>query len=82
MKNSSIIGLKELRENAEEYINAVEKGKSFIVMRRSRPVFRLSSPDDGSELWEPIADFTKIKKGGVAINEILSRLSTINGSHS
>lgn len=72
MKNTTV-GLKELRENIETYINQVEKGKSFIVMRRSKPVLKISSPDE-DELWEPIVDFTKIKRGGVPIADLLSRL--------
>jgi len=27
-----------------------------------------------SELWEEVVDFTKIKRGGVAISDLLSRL--------
>ena len=45
MKNSTIIGLKELRENIEEYIGKVEKGKSFVVVRRSHPVFKIAPVD-------------------------------------
>ena len=69
-----IVGLKELRENIDTYINAVEKGQSFIVVRKSKPVFKISSLDQADELWEPIVDFTKIKKGGIALNQLLSRL--------
>ena len=73
-KNHSIVGLKELRENIDIYISAVRKGKSFIVVRKSKPVFKISSLQEADELWEEILDLTKIKKGGVAINQILSRL--------
>ncbi|HEY4524063.1 MAG TPA: type II toxin-antitoxin system prevent-host-death family antitoxin [Candidatus Paceibacterota bacterium] len=73
MKNT-IIGLKELREKAAIYIDEVKKGKSFIVVRRSKPIFKLSSPNDESEFWEPVIDFTGIKKGGVLLREVLSRL--------
>ena len=72
--NRSVVGLKELRENIDTYINAVERGRSFIVVRKSKPVFKISSPEEADELWEQIIDFTKIKKGGVAINQILGRL--------
>ena len=76
MKNSrdSIIGLKELRENMENYLSEVRKGRSFIVIRRSRPVFKISPPNEGDELWEEAVDFTKVKKGGVSISELLKRL--------
>jgi len=73
-KNQSIVGLKELRENIETYIEAVAKGRSFIVVRKSKPVFRMSSLDEDEGLWETVIDFTKIKKGGVHIDEILSRI--------
>jgi prevent-host-death family protein len=73
---TSIIGLKDLRENTQEYIEAVSKGQSFMVVRKSKPVLRISSPidEDSQELWETIVDFTKIRKGGIPIDELLSRL--------
>lgn len=70
----NIIGLKELRENTDTYISEVQRGRSFIVVRRSRPVFKLSPPDEDIELWESAVDFTKIKKGGLALQGLLSRL--------
>ena len=70
----NILGLKELRENMETYISQVRKGKSFIVVRRSRPLFKISSLDDESGLWEQVVDFTKIKRGGILIKDLLSRL--------
>ena len=73
MKNS-IIGLKELREKMDTYISQVERGKSFIVVRRSKPIFKISPPSEENELWEPVVDFTKIRKGGVSLKEILTRL--------
>ncbi|MEK7077115.1 MAG: type II toxin-antitoxin system prevent-host-death family antitoxin [Patescibacteria group bacterium] len=69
----TIVGLKELRENAERYISEVKKGKSFIVVRRSKPVFRLSPPDE-EDAWERVADFTKIRKGGVPLADLLARM--------
>lgn len=70
---NNIIGLKELRQNIGEYIAQVKKGKSFIVVKRSKPVLKISAPEN-DELWEKIIDFTKIKKGGVEISGLLSRL--------
>ncbi len=71
---TSIVGLKELRENIESYITQVSKGKSFVVVRRSQPVFKISSPDEDGGQWESVIDFTRVKKGGVPISELLSRL--------
>jgi hypothetical protein len=44
------------------------------VVKKSKPVFRISPPEDDADLWEPVIDFTKIKKGGVPIVDLLSRL--------
>ena len=72
MKN--FVGLKELRENMEEYIKRVKKGEDLIIMRRSTPLFRVSPIENIEEEWEEVIDFTKIKKGGVNIKDILSRI--------
>ncbi|MFZ2521942.1 MAG: hypothetical protein WAX44_02280 [Minisyncoccia bacterium] len=75
-----IIGLKELRENTETYISQVEKGKSFVVMRKSKPVFTISPVDEwGDEgTWETVVDFNEIKKGGVPIEDVISSLKRLN----
>jgi len=70
-----IIGLKELRENLPAYEKKIAAGESFLVVKKSKPVFRISPIDrDNEELWEEVIDFTKIQKGGVAIDDLLSRL--------
>ena len=68
-----IIGVKQLRQNLDQYIAKIAKGKSFMVIRRSKPVFSIT-PVNTEENWEEVVDFTKIKKGGVKLEEILSRL--------
>lgn len=82
MASINIIGLKELRQNTEEYINEVERGKSFIVVKRSHPVFKIVPTDMwGDEgLWENIADFRKINKDGVSAKDVLKSLRKLNGS--
>ena len=79
MKNMkySLVGLKELRKNINTYINAVEKGKSFIVVRRSKPVLKISSPQE-DEVWERVADFTTIKESGISARDILKALRQLN----
>ena len=67
-----IIGLKELRENIDKYAARVKKGQSLVVMRRSKPLFKITPVED--EEWEEIIDFTKIRKGGISAKELLSRL--------
>ncbi|MEK7172417.1 MAG: hypothetical protein AAB723_00445 [Patescibacteria group bacterium] len=68
----NIISVKSLRQNMADYARQIEKGATFIVFKRSKPLFRVS-PVPG-EIWEEALDFTKIKKGGVDIKDILSRL--------
>ena len=70
----NFVGLKELRQNMKEYIKRVKKGEDLIVMRRSTPLFRVSPIENGEEEWEEVLDFTRIKKGGVNIKDILSRI--------
>ena len=40
-----ILGLKELRENMQKYASLVEKGESFIIVKKSKPVFKLVPAD-------------------------------------
>ncbi len=72
--NNSIVGLKELRENIETYVSQVGKGRSFVVVRKSKPVFKISPVDEDEGLWETVIDFTRIKRGGVPVADLLSRL--------
>jgi prevent-host-death family protein len=69
---AKIVGLKELRENMDKYVRDVGSGIDYVVVRRSKPLFKIS-PVDETE-WETVIDFTKIKKGGVSAKELLSRL--------
>jgi len=71
----NIIGLKDLRENLPAYEKKVRSGMSFLVMKKSKPVFRLCPVDsEDEELWEEVIDFTKIKKGGIPVDELLKYL--------
>ena len=71
----TIVGLKELREHMETYVRQLHKGKSLVVVRKSKPLFRMVPLDeDDSSLWETVIDFTKIKKGGVPITEVIAAL--------
>ena len=69
-----ILGLKELRENMQKYASLVEKGESFIVVKKSKPLFKISSIDEDDDLWETVIDFTKIRKGGISVEELLAHL--------
>ncbi|MCF7860342.1 type II toxin-antitoxin system prevent-host-death family antitoxin [Patescibacteria group bacterium] len=69
----NIIALKDLRLNMNKYVQDVKSGQSFVVVKQSKPIFRISPLDDDGR-WEEVADFTKVKKGGVDIDDILTRL--------
>jgi antitoxin (DNA-binding transcriptional repressor) of toxin-antitoxin stability system len=74
---TKIIGLKELREDTEKYIAGAKRGQSFLVVRRSKPIFKITPPVDewGDEgTWETVVDFTKVRKGGVSIDGLIKRL--------
>ena len=71
---NTIVGLKELRENMEKYASLIKKGRSFIVVKRSKPLFKISSIDEDDGLWETVIDFTKLRKGGIPAEELLDRL--------
>jgi len=43
-----------------------------MVFKKSKPLFKISPIDE--EYWEEVIDFTKIKKGGVNLKELLKRL--------
>ncbi len=73
-----ILGLKELRENMQKYTSLVQKGQSFIVVKKSKPVFKISSVDEDEGLWETVVDFTKINKNGVDARRVLRALHKLN----
>ena len=76
MKNN-IVGLKELRENFDTYISQVNKGKSFLVFRKSKPLFKMISLEI-EEQWETVIDFTKFNKNGINAKLVLKELSKLN----
>ena len=50
----TIIGLKELSQNAGKIAKRVEAGETFTVVRRSVPVFEISKPNPNNSnisLW-------------------------------
>ena len=74
---NKLIGLKELRENADVYISEVEKGKSFIVVKRSKPVFKITPPDEDDGAWETVVNFTDFYKDGISAKQLLKRIGSL-----
>jgi prevent-host-death family protein len=73
---TNIIGLKELRQNADKYIEAIARGQSFTVVRRSKPIFNINPVDEWGDEgeWKDLIDFSDIKKGGIKAEEVLASL--------
>jgi len=67
-----LLTLNELRQKMPLYVKKISQGQSFVVYKKSRPIFNITPVEN--EEWEEVVDFTKIKKGGVQIAELLSRL--------
>ncbi len=76
IQKASIVGVKELRENLDTYISQVNKGRSFTVIRRSKPVFKISPVDEWGDdgMWETVVDFREVNNDGVNAEDILQVL--------
>lgn len=72
----NVIGLKDLRENLGRYEKKIQAGQSFIVMKRSKPIFTIGPVD--TEEWETVIDFTKFRKNGIPIDELIQRLKRLD----
>lgn len=70
---NSTVSLKELREQFPKYIDAIAKGQSFTVVKRSKPIFQINPVSDEGA-WQTIADFTQISEKGVSADEVLKAL--------
>lgn len=77
MNTQDTIQLKELRENMPEYIAEVAKGRSFTVIKRSKPIFQISPVRDEGK-WRTVVDFTEIDPRGVDIKEVLKRMQAMH----
>lgn len=65
------IGLREFRTGMDRYIKRATK-EEVVVYKHSKPLFRLATFNE--EPWEEVIDFTKMRKGGIPVEELLSRL--------
>lgn len=61
----------------QKYASRVEKGESFIIVKKSKPVFKLVPPESEEE-WETVVGFTKINKNGVDAKRVLRELRKLN----
>ena len=70
---NNTVSLKELREQFPKYIEAIAKGQSFTVVKRSKPIFQIN-PISDEGVWQTIADFTQLDKSGVPADAVLAAL--------
>jgi antitoxin (DNA-binding transcriptional repressor) of toxin-antitoxin stability system len=69
------IGFKQLRDDSDAIIAAVQKGQSFVVGRHSKDLFRIVPMQE--EVWETIVDFTEIQPNGIPAEDVLSALNKL-----
>ncbi len=79
----NIIGFKDFRVNSKKYLDKIKKGESFLVMQRSKPVFKMVPVDEwGDEgVWKTMIDFTKTHKGGIPADELIKRFEEFEKKH-
>lgn len=73
MKN--LIPLKSFRQNMAIYAERVAQGESLIIMKRSKPIFRVQAVEE--EGWETVVDLSKQKGGGIQASELLKILGSL-----
>jgi len=69
----NIIGLKELRQNMDHFAQMTKKGQSFLVIKRSRPLFKITPINQTSDGVESVVDF--LQTGANDVNKTLKPLS-------
>ena len=59
-------------KNIQKYAKKIKLRQSFIVFKKSKPLFKISPTE--KNLWEKVIDFTKTEKKGINIKKILQHL--------
>ncbi len=68
----NIVGLRELRENMDIYVDRIGKGESFLVLRKSKPVFKIEPIDKWGDAgnWDDV-DLRDIEEKGIKLKEFI-----------
>jgi antitoxin (DNA-binding transcriptional repressor) of toxin-antitoxin stability system len=81
----TIIKSRDLRDNMQQVADAVAKGRSFLVMKQSKPLFRITKAHKIDEWGDEILpgdvnfDFRDRKHpNGVPMDEFLRKLRDFN----
>jgi len=66
----NILSLKDFRTKLTDYTKRVsEKGDSFVVFKKSKPVFMVVPIDHDGE-WQTVLNFSEINPKGVTFKDI------------
>lgn len=77
---STLISIKDFRKSLAVIADAVEQGESFLVMRRSKPAFKVEPVEAQGEPFnitgfKTAIDFTQNgKSGGIPAKELLDKM--------
>jgi len=73
------IPIKKVRTNLGELVNQITyNGSTFVVIRKGKPVMRLSPPDEASDIKERMERLMKLagslpREDGVRMKEVIYR---------
>ena len=73
----NLLSLKDFRTQLTKYADRVsKKGDSFVILKRSKPVFKVV-PINHEEEWETVIDFTEIDPKGVPFSKVIKALEEL-----
>jgi hypothetical protein len=74
----TIIKSRDLRDDMQKVADAVAKGRSFLVMKQSKPLFKVTQPDvdewGDRGKWTNVVDFDR---DGITIDEFMDKLRKV-----
>jgi len=78
MNTTTIIKSRDLRDNMQGVADAVAQGKSFLVMKQSKPLFKIikSDVDEWGDKgnWTTVVDF---EKDDITVDDFMKKLKKV-----
>ncbi|KKP37339.1 hypothetical protein A2483_02105 [Candidatus Peregrinibacteria bacterium RIFOXYC2_FULL_33_13] len=80
---SKIIPIKEFRKNLSHYTDFVQQGNTLIVIRRSKPAFKIIplTEDEKEGKWKTLIDFTEDYPDGIPAEILLKKIEKFEKKH-
>ncbi len=80
---SKIVPIKDFRKNLAHFADLAEQGVEIIVIRRSKPAFKVIplAKDEEDVQWETLIDFTEEYPGGIPAEKLLKILQDFQKKH-